>query len=152
VNWYYSGAENPIGEPIYYDDSYHWALPDGDPSQTPLGDKVPFIVPPTTEKVAYFQHETIRSLWAEAGAALRQARRVFCIGYSLPEADMTMQFLLHGNQPRGAEFQLVDLRDLRNHYREYLPQCYSLSKRIGRFAVKNLVSSLLKRDEATEDE
>lgn len=57
------------------------------------------IIPPVSEKTTYFNNETIRALWREAGKALRDASTVYIIGYSLPPSDLGMQMFLRGNQP-----------------------------------------------------
>jgi len=87
-------------------------------------DKVPLIVPPLTEKSIYFQHETIRTLWVQAAASLREATRVFCLGYSLPRTDISLRFFLQANAPqRKVPFFIVNLpqRELVSHFRELLP-------------------------------
>jgi hypothetical protein len=57
-------------------------------------DKVSLIIPPTLDKSVFFRHETLRSLWFQAGRAIAGARRIICMGYSLPGTDLTMaQFL-----------------------------------------------------------
>lgn len=78
VNCYYSGAASYFGETIYCSRVARWKgfLDDEDRSMEDMGDKVPLIVPPTTEKVTYFQHETIRRTWGLAGQALRAASRL----------------------------------------------------------------------------
>jgi hypothetical protein len=100
VNWFYSGATSYQGELLYDSPVTEWGKPIGDielQARRASSDKVPLIVPPTTEKVAYFQHETIRQIWLRASAALQSADRVFCIGYSLPTTDLGVRFfLLHG--------------------------------------------------------
>ncbi len=97
VNWYYSGASSYFGETIYSGHLTGWGFPDNRvelDSREAASDKVPLIVPPTTEKVSYFQHETIRQIWARAGLSLMTPDRVFCIGYSLPETDLSLRFFL----------------------------------------------------------
>lgn len=101
VSWYYSGAASYFGETIYCSRIAPWAQISDDETRSmeDLGDKVPLIVPPTTEKVTYFQHETIRRTWALAGEALRSASRLVCIGYSFPLTDLSIRFFVNGNRP-----------------------------------------------------
>lgn len=47
----------------------------------------PFIVPPISTKAALYTNPVTRELWTRARRALREARRVFLIGYSLPPVD-----------------------------------------------------------------
>ncbi|MEO8596440.1 MAG: hypothetical protein ABI759_24185 [Candidatus Solibacter sp.] len=122
INWLYSGSASFSGETVFYG-----ALDDiWNPSRfRKLGitDKTPLIVPPVAEKVGYFQHPHVRGTWREAAAALRTASRVFCLGYSLPELDITMRFFLHRNHPPArVPFFLVDVNDLRDHFTKLLPE------------------------------
>lgn len=122
INWLYSGSVSPGAETVYYaalDDVWR-------PSpvlELGVTDKTPLIVPPVAEKVVYFQHPHVRGMWREAAAAVKCATRVFCLGYSLPDLDITMRFFLNRNHPgNSTPFLLVDLRDLSDHFREMLPQ------------------------------
>lgn len=117
INWFYSGAATFYGETIYY------TLPH---EETPeeVRDKVPFVVPPLTEKGPYFQHETIRTLWAQAADALKEATHIFCLGYSLPQTDISLRFFLQANAPqRKAPFFIVNLPsgEIADHFRALLP-------------------------------
>jgi hypothetical protein len=121
INWLYSGSASPLAETVYYA-----ALDDiWTPSEylkVVTTDKTPLIVPPIAEKVGYFQHPHVRGMWREAAAALQSADKVFCLGYSLPNLDITMRFFLNRNRPSSSvPFFLVDVRDLQNHFREILP-------------------------------
>ena len=126
VNWFYSGKDNFYGETIFYSD-----VP-------PLGedllemerslclrakDKEALIIPPVTEKSAYFDNETVRSLWQEAGSALQDATRVFIIGYSLPITDLGMRFFLVGNQPKPKTYvYIIDINsEVVTQFSELLP-------------------------------
>ena len=124
VNWYYSGATTYFGETIYSAPVTKWGDPDDkneQQAQEAASDKVPLIIPPTTEKVGYFQHETIRLIWSKAGEALSSANRVFCLGYSLPETDLSIRFLLKSLLPEKTKLGIVDIcENLPNHYRRLL--------------------------------
>ena len=81
TNWYYSGASESTGEVIYYSAIKGWG---DDPSaernsKQAVSDKVPLIVPPTTEKVGFFQHESVKRIWTQALSSLREATRLFRI-------------------------------------------------------------------------
>jgi hypothetical protein len=100
TNWYYSGRASAHGEPIYFVPP----LSGGKVSERErhqherrlrtVADKYPFLVPPIYDKSPLLTHETIRALWFRAGEALRNARRLVCMGYSLPESDLTMMHFL----------------------------------------------------------
>ena len=107
VNWYYSGREIFFGETIFYNDIPEFEIPEDENARSKklgqlmglVGDKEMLIIPPVSEKTTYFNNETIRALWKEAGEALREASTVYIIGYSLPPSDLGMQMFLRGNQP-----------------------------------------------------
>lgn len=103
INWFYSGHEGLSGEQIYFR-----AVTSDSPSQDDWGrsndtdrevkrltkDKTPLIVPPVSEKSRFYENRTIRALWTAARGALAQADEVWCVGYSLPETDLTMKLFL----------------------------------------------------------
>lgn len=98
INWYYSGSPNSTGEVLYYiEPGNGWV-----PSEQPKGweayerapDKVPFIVPPTTDKSSFMSHESILTQWREARFNLEQSSDVYFLGYSLPETDLMVRFML----------------------------------------------------------
>lgn len=110
INWFYSGASSYFGETIYSAYVSGWDFPDDFvelESREAASDKVPLIVPPTTEKGAYFQHETIRQIWARAGESLLVADRLFCIGYSLPATDLSLRFFLYNNRLGSGKTPLI---------------------------------------------
>lgn len=153
INWYYSGSSSFFGETIYYVPLRGtWDHP-GDEKENKderlLADKVPFIVPPLMEKVLYFQHETLRSLWSQAAEALRGATRVFCLGYSLPSTDITMRFFLHGNRTAShVKFYVGNTDDTTyQHFRCLLPDCYEVDARfVGASSIPRLVDALDRED------
>jgi hypothetical protein len=114
TNWYYSGRAESHGEAIYFVPP----LGCGEIDQRErhehaqrlraVADKYPFLVPPIYDKSPLLTHETIRALWFEAGAALKQARRLVCMGYSLPASDLTMMHFLRTTCRRGARISLVN--------------------------------------------
>ena len=111
IDWFFSGNTEYENEPIFYyrpyntqtssaaeharDDcfmrgsSHHFG-----PDIPPVWDKQPFIVPPLVEKTPFFKHHLLRSQWTLASQALKRARRLFFIGYSMPLTDLTIRYLL----------------------------------------------------------
>lgn len=71
----------------------------------------PVIVPPTTSKTAFFNNPVIRHQWRQAFEAVRRAKRVVLIGYSLPVYDLLVGSLLDdaARQRGGIEATVVDL-------------------------------------------
>ena len=148
VNWYYSGASTYFGEAIYSAPVAKW----GDinnlieqQAQEAASDKVPLIIPPTTEKVGYFQHETIRLIWSKAGEALTSANHLFCIGYSLPETDLSIRFFLESLLPETTQIRIVNTdTNLSGHYRRVLGDTFEIDdKYVGSDAIPRFVTDLL---------
>jgi hypothetical protein len=113
VNWFYSGKENSHGEVIYsrnvQPESYDMWRPTASLTLgSTLADKVRFIVPPVAFKNSLMQHESIRSLWAMAGARLNQASHLIAIGYSLPASDIVMGQFLGSTLPAQAIVTVVN--------------------------------------------
>jgi hypothetical protein len=114
TNWYFSGRAEAFGEPIYFvppqcrtqrnarERTVHEAR------LRAVADKYPLLVPPIYDKSPLLTHETIRALWFEAGEALRRAPRVVCMGYSLPESDLTMMHFLRTTCGERTELVIVD--------------------------------------------
>jgi hypothetical protein len=111
INWFYSGEEQFPGEQVYFrlvdsrsphsdmtqDVSWGGPPPPFDLKteiKKLLSDKVPLIIPPVAEKSRFYANQTIRSLWGKAREYLAQAEEIYCVGYSLPDTDLTMKLLL----------------------------------------------------------
>ena len=62
-------------------------------------DKERLIIPPTAGNIVYFNNETVRGLWREASQAIQNAAKLPVVGYSLPESDLGMRFLLAHSSP-----------------------------------------------------
>jgi hypothetical protein len=117
INWFYSGQSEFFGENLYFVPCIGGInalfVNDGTKLEklhrAALYDKVPLIIPPTLDKSVFFQHESLRSLWYQAGQAISNATRIFCIGYSLPLSDLTMaQFLKTCAPPKAIPFEIVN--------------------------------------------
>jgi hypothetical protein len=59
-----------------------------------LPGRVPFVVPPSAVKSPYYRNPITREIWLQAAESLRQADRVFVVGYSLPPTDLTFAGML----------------------------------------------------------
>jgi hypothetical protein len=124
INWLYSGSASFLGETIYYsgfDDVWSPATRLAI-TQADSVERVPLIVPPVAEKIGYFQHSHVRATWRMAATALQSAERIFCLGYSLPQVDITMRFFLMRNLPvkHAVKLSLVDKEDRSDHFRTML--------------------------------
>jgi hypothetical protein len=130
INWAYSGRSEFFGEELFYVpciggvDGTFDACEGRDPEKghwTHLGDKKALIIPPTLDKRMYFQHESLRSMWFQAGQAIRKAKRIVCMGYSLPASDLTMAQFLRSSAPDNAiPFDIVDVVPKSEHFAKVL--------------------------------
>ncbi len=150
INWYYSGASEATGETIYYHFVRVWGNPKNDDNLPEterrfISDKVPLIVPPVMEKVSYFRHETIRTVWGLAGLAIRSASRIICIGCSLPETDLSLRFFLEKNAPHSkVSLYIVNLdTNSPRHYKKLLGNSFNINNQyVGKTIDEQLVSYL----------
>lgn len=111
VNWCYSGAQMFFGETIYdLQIREGWSSASAEPEddlETKAPEKVHLVVPPTTTKSALFNNEVVRSQWRLARTVVESARAIYCLGYSLPETDQMVRYLL-GTMPTGKLIVPVD--------------------------------------------
>ena len=126
LNWYYSGRDDFYGEAIFFSDVPPLGSDNAENEiklRSKSGDKEILLIPPVYEKTGYFNNETVRSLWRDAGTALAKAKRVFVIGYSLPVSDLGMRFFLTDNQPQSsAKIYIIDIDPaVINRFGELLP-------------------------------
>ncbi len=131
ANWYYSGGTDFPGEQVYHIPAA--VLFRGDSAELAqwnrwVEDKTPFIVPPVADKSTFYSNLTLRLTWRAAARALREATRVFCVGYSMPMTDLTVRLLLSTSLPQGKpDFHIVnkcaqaDRDDLVDRYHKVLP-------------------------------
>ena len=147
TNWYYSGASESTGEVIYYSAIKGWG---DDPSaernsKQAVSDKTPLIVPPTTEKVGFFQHESLKRIWTQALSSLREATRLFIIGYSLPMTDLAVRLFLHdGARGCGKELHIVNLDcSIVDRYTELLGNAFDIKDEfVGDEAIERFVKKV----------
>jgi hypothetical protein len=69
----------------------------------------PFIVPPTWQKA--YDNPYLGTIWLKAEGALMRANRVYFIGYSLPESDIHIRYLLKRSLYRKREKILITVVD-----------------------------------------
>lgn len=135
TNWRYSGRTSYFGEAIELRPISGWRTDDNERARSQvLTGRVPLLIPPVADKVGYFENEDVHHLWMRAADAIRKAKRIICIGYSLPETDLTMRFLLQSNDPgQPVEFIVVN-RDEKapDHYRTLLPRSFSVTDGFAR--------------------
>lgn len=64
-----------------------------------LPGRVPFVVPPAAAKSSFYSMPLLHEIWQQAANAVREAKRVVLIGYSLPPTDLTFGSLLATTLP-----------------------------------------------------
>jgi hypothetical protein len=116
INWFYSGHSNFFGEELFYVpciDGIDGVFDGADNTDWPrLKEKCPLIVPPASDKSGFFQHKDLGSMWFQGGEIIKQANRIICLGYSLPESDLTMAQFLRSCAPASRiRFEIVDLTE-----------------------------------------
>ena len=157
TNWYYSGASESTGEVIYYSAIEGWVTDSSkeNDSKLAISDKVPLIVPPTTEKVGFFQHESLRRIWSQALSSLRTATRLFIIGYSLPMTDLAVRLFLHDGalvSDCKKELYIVN-RDssVIDHYTELLGNAFDIKDEfVGDKAIERFVEKICRNNASNQ--
>jgi hypothetical protein len=156
INWLYSGRSDFFGEEIFYVpcvdgvDGVFIADEEAGNNRTgwsKMGDKTALIIPPTLDKSEFFQHESLRSMWYQAGRALSRADRIICMGYSLPASDLTMAHFLKNSLPSAqAPFVLVNIAVQGPHFSAILgadsfdfTQTVPENDCVARFVVDNCI-------------
>lgn len=108
INWYYSAAKEKTSEQIY--------LFRGSKEEKESKDLVPVIIPPVLDKTGFFKHSTIKSMWSEAKNLFKEAKKVHIIGYSIPQTDLTVKFMLQSYIPEDCEVTIVNKDEERKDY------------------------------------
>ncbi len=112
LNWFYSGRASYHGELIHEVGYGGWTFTEKEFAGDGVFGRVPLIVPPVTDKGSYFEHEGVRFLWNLASQRLREAKRIFAIGYSLPATDLPVRFLLRSSSiAEGVPVYIVDVSE-----------------------------------------
>ena len=148
INWSYSGAKEFFGEAIQYTPPMSWSA---DCLTARFEDKIPLIAPPIADKSAHFAHESLHHLWRLARRRLREAQRVYCIGFGFPDTDLAIRFLLADAQkPGSTEFFLIDVDDrVIEKVKAILPDHYNLNLDFfGAEWVPKLLPHLWKRQQS----
>jgi hypothetical protein len=123
TNWRYSGRDSYSGELIQWSAIRRWRNPVAVGDRERVEESFPLLIPPVTEKTGYFAHHCIRHLWKRASHVLGAAKRIYCLGHSLPTTDLTFRFLL-SDLPAAepVDFYLVNRPVELGHFREILPE------------------------------
>ncbi len=101
IDWYYSAAKEKTTEQIYLSTGFK-------EEEINLKDLVPVIIPPVLDKTGFFKHSTIKSMWNETKNFLKEAKKVYIIGYSIPQTDLTVKFMLQSYITKDGEVTIVN--------------------------------------------
>lgn len=96
VNWFKSANPNAHSDTISYVPAKDVPTYPGQPPPPWIADKAPFIVPPVPNKGSLVHHDSLRAIWREAAEAIKWARRIVIIGYSMPLNDTLFIQLIRG--------------------------------------------------------
>jgi hypothetical protein len=153
MNWFYSGRPNFVGEELFYvpcAGGIDGVFDDRDVANLQLlRGKCPLIVPPVPNKNAFFQHESLHSMWEQVEVALKKTERVVCLGYSFPEGDSHMiQLLQRSAQEKRIRFDIVDLKRNDKHLNKIIGSgLYDFHQKFeGQICIPNFVASELIQD------
>jgi hypothetical protein len=94
LDWIYSGSPDFYGEMIFSVNLANSWSPDTPTPASVAFDKQRLIVPPTSGKNVFMNHETIRAQWRFARQQIERAKKIHLIGYSLPATDMMARTML----------------------------------------------------------
>lgn len=104
INWYYSGSFSSASEQLYLSSPFG----EKDETEINLKDLVPLIIPPVLDKTFYYKHNTLRTMWNEAKNIISRAEKIHIIGYSLPETDLTVKYMLQKYLSKKCKIIVVD--------------------------------------------
>lgn len=142
LSWYFSGPDSPPGDVVYGSTAVGWEKIAPEDERL-VGDKQRLVVPPLLEKTAFYANDVLRRQWSLARHAIEQAELVTCIGYSLPETDLTARFLLSTATP-SLDVEVVDKNgtDVERRYRRLLPGFNPQAHHSGEHAIADYVATL----------
>jgi len=130
INWYYSAAKEKTTEQIYLSTG-------SEEEKRVLKDLVPVIIPPVLDKTGFFKHSTIKSMWNEVKNLLKEAKKVYIIGYSIPPTDLTVKFMLLSYIPEDCEVILVNKDEGRKEYFEEVFHKQFIKEKLNEDFIRN---------------
>ncbi len=118
VNWYYSEADNT--------NQIYCANKDTEIEKKLIGNYAPYIIPPILDKKSLYNHRILQYLWTKAYDYLKQAKKIYIIGFSFPETDLAVKYLFESalsNNRYNPEIFIVDTNttdEFKNKYKSLL--------------------------------
>jgi len=80
-----------------------------------LADPMPFLVPPVLSKSEIMTEPLLNLIWTKAREALREAKRVIFVGYSLPATDIAARFLFSETIALGTPIDVINFPSKENY-------------------------------------
>lgn len=99
-NWFYYG-KNP--SQIYLSSGFNVEIEKY--AKEPL---IPLIIPPVYDKSSIIDMESTRYLWIRARNFLSKARRIYILGYSLPDSDLSVRLMFKNCINKNAKIFIID--------------------------------------------
>lgn len=72
-------------------------------------ESAPFIIPPILDKTALVDQPLLNVIWCRAERLIREADRIFFVGYSFPPTDFYAEFLFRRNIRHNCEVEVVNV-------------------------------------------
>jgi hypothetical protein len=94
VNWLFSGGADYAGEQLYYTNPFRGSRRTLQLTERNARDLVPLIVPPILDKSVFYMNNSMKTQWSLAKEALQNSDEIYVVGYSMPETDLSIRFLL----------------------------------------------------------
>ncbi len=135
VNWFYS--PNEIGTSSIY-------LRSGNKSSNKvekhwIQDLKPIIIPPLIDKSNFMSINSLKIVWETARESISNANKIYFLGYSLPESDLTIKLLLKCFIKEETEIIVVDIN-------RYIKKCIKNSDNI-----ENRLKRIFQPDKANKE-
>ncbi len=134
INWLWS-ATNP-SDPIYCKSSVSKEDEDKRLKQErqeaiSRKDLTEYIIPPVLDKTHYYNHNIIKSIWADAYKNLVEADEVYIVGFSFPLTDISVKFLFnsafsHDNKVR--KIFAINTKEAKNCIKERYDYIFGQNK------------------------
>jgi len=112
INWYYSGYKDIPAYQIFLVGSSNVISEE----EKNIKDLMPVIIPPVLDKTYFFKQSTIRAQWSEVKHILNRAKKIYIIGYSMPQTDLTVKFMLQSFIKKNAEVIVVNKDEDKKRY------------------------------------
>jgi len=136
ANWYYSEDMILSAQQVYYSHDYIELTLNENLSHEEYDEKnrilnrsktglSPLIIPPVADKNLFYNITLVKTLWRNFYKAVEEADEIYCIGYSLPQTDLSTRIFFSAVMDNPSKkVYLVNLQegsaDLINNYRKVL--------------------------------